>query len=56
MKLTDSRNWNPDCVTHGVGTDWYTDPKRVARRKVDRDRTIDLQRRAREARQKARES
>ena len=50
MKATNSFNWNPDCAEHGVDSDWYADPERVAKRVEDNERLIDLQRRAREAR------
>jgi len=52
MEVTEQRNWNPDCVEHGEGTDWYNDPERVAKRALYRERLIDLQRQAREARDK----
>ena len=51
-KLTESRNWNPDCTEHGTDSEWYRSPDVVARRDEQRQRTIDLQRRAREARSK----
>lgn len=53
-KPVNSFNWNPDCKEHGVGTDWYDDPDRAVQRAKDNERTIDLQRRAREARKAAR--
>ena len=48
-----SRNWNPDCGEHGVDSAWYSDPAVVAKREAQRQRTIDLQMQAREARRKA---
>lgn len=52
---TELRNWNPACAEHGVESEWYADPVQVAKRAEDRQRLIDLQRRATEARRKARE-
>jgi len=49
-KVTESRNWNPDCPEHGVGTDWYTSPEQVAKREADRARLLDLYAQARAAR------
>ena len=23
MSIGESRNWNPECVEHGIDTDWY---------------------------------
>jgi hypothetical protein len=23
MKVTENRNWNPDCPAHGVNSDWW---------------------------------
>lgn len=25
MKVTENRNWNPDCPEHGIGSEWYVD-------------------------------
>jgi len=55
-EVTQLRNCNPDCEEHGVGTAWYTEPERVAKRQRDNERLIDLQLRAREARRQARKS
>jgi hypothetical protein len=46
-----SRNWNPDCEEHGVNSAWYNSETQMVKRAAARERTIDLQRRAREARQ-----
>ena len=48
-------NWHPDCSEHGTESAWYRSPEVVARREARRQRTIDLQRRAREARAAHRE-
>jgi len=53
-KVTESRNWNPDCDEHGTTTEWYKSPEQRTKREQMRSRTIDLQRRAREARAAAR--
>jgi len=47
------RNLNYDCPEHGVKSNWYNEPERVAKREVDRQRLIDLQLRARDARRAA---
>lgn len=56
LSIGESRNWNPDCPEHGVGTAWYTSDEQVAKRKAMSERTRDLQRQAREARKRARET
>jgi hypothetical protein len=53
--VTESRNWNPDCLTHGLGTEWYRSPEQAAKRQAQNERLVDLQRRAAEARRKARD-
>lgn len=55
LSVGDSRNWNPDCVEHGLGSEWWNSQKEVARRNAQTARLRDLQRRAREARALARE-
>lgn len=54
LTVTDARDWDCECPLHGTGSQWWNDPERVAKREADRLRLIDLQRRAREARQSAR--
>lgn len=56
LSIGESRNWNPDCPEHGVGTTWYTAPEQVARREAMSKRTRDLQKQAREARRRVRET
>lgn len=51
---TASRNWNPDCDDHGVGSEWYNSPEQKAKRAARSEELRDLQRRAREARAAAR--
>lgn len=46
-------NWNPDCAAHGLTTDWYRSPEQVERRRVQSERLRDLQRQAREARERS---
>jgi len=53
MQVTEQRNWNPDCEEHGVDSDWYNSETQRVKRAAARERTIDLQRRAREAREAA---
>lgn len=50
MSVTEQRNWNPDCAEHGTSSDWYRSSEQVAARAAQRDRLVDLQRRARDAR------
>lgn len=49
-EVTDHRNWNPECPEHGVSSDWYRSDEQVAKRAAQRERAIELQRLAREAR------
>jgi hypothetical protein len=51
-EVTEHRNWNPDCTEHGVTSNWYRSPEQVAKRQGQDDRLRDLQRQAREARQR----
>jgi hypothetical protein len=53
-EATESRNWNPDCPTHGTASSWWNSPEQVEKRAADSARLLDLQRQAREARQRAR--
>lgn len=55
LSVGDSRNWNPDCPEHGVDSEWWNSPEQKAKIKAQNDRTRDLQRRAREARNAARD-
>ncbi len=50
MILTDAKNWNPDCLDHGIHSTWWSDPEQVAARAQQNRRTMDLQARARAAR------
>lgn len=53
--VTEARNWSPDCGLHGLDSEWYRSPARVAKRAEDSERLRDLQRQAREARARAAE-
>jgi hypothetical protein len=55
-EVTEHRNWNPDCPTHGVQSDWYRSPEQQAKRHAQDTRLRDLQWRAREARERARDA
>lgn len=50
---TSSRNWNPDCVEHGLGSTWYNSDEQKAKRLAADQYLRDLQRRAAEARRAA---
>ena len=50
LKLTELRNWSPDCEEHGVDSAWYNSETQMVKRAASSERTIELQRRAREAR------
>ena len=50
MTVTESRNWNPDCVEHGTDSAWYNSDTQRAARDAQNTRVIELQRQAREAR------
>lgn len=52
--VTESRNWNPDCLEHGTRSGWYLSPEQAAKRQEQDERLADLQRRARDARRAAR--
>lgn len=53
MTVTNARNWHPDCVEHGTASAWWNSEEQRAARAATRERLIDLQRRAREARRAA---
>ncbi len=50
--LTESgqRNWSPDCLVHGLGSEWYNDDAQVAAREAQDFRSRELQARAKAAR------
>lgn len=54
MTVTDQRNWNPDCVEHGVESAWWKSPEQVAKREKRIERTRGLQQQTREVRRRAR--
>jgi hypothetical protein len=54
MEITEHRNWSPDCPEHGLDSEWYRSPEQVQKREEQNARLLDLQRQAREARQRAR--
>lgn len=49
-RLTESRNWSPDCPEHGLISEWYNSEVQKTKRREASARLRDLQRRAREAR------
>ena len=49
MKKTDSRNWSPKCLLHGIESEYWNSEGQKAKRKAMSERTIELQRLAREA-------
>ncbi len=53
MTYSGTRNWKASCPEHGTSSAWYRDPAQAAKREDYRGRTIELARRAREARQLA---
>lgn len=50
-KITEQRNWNPDCEEHGWESEWYKSDMQQQKLKQQRIRTTALQRIARERRQ-----
>ena len=55
LSIGDSRNWNPDCDEHGVGSVWWNSPEQRSKRLHASERTRILQERARAARKAAAE-
>ncbi len=51
--VTENRNWNPDCPEHGTESEWWRSPEQVEKRRQQNERLRDLQRQAREARERA---
>lgn len=43
-------NWNPDCAEHGEQSEWFNSPDQIAKREAQSERLRDLQRQARDAR------
>jgi len=54
MTVTEHRNWHPDCPEHGTDSTWWNSPEQQQARAERRERLIELQARAREARRAAR--
>lgn len=46
LEVTESRNLDPDCPAHGIGTPYWPSPEMVARS----ERSVEMQRRAARAR------
>lgn len=55
MTVTENRNWNPDCATHGLQSAWYRSPQQVQRRAQQETELREMYRRAREARSRVQE-
>jgi len=53
MKITENRNWNPDCPEHGTDSYWYHSDAQSAKRQAQAERTASLQAQARAARRRA---
>lgn len=50
MKVTNNRNWDPDCIHHGTESRWWNSPEEVARREAQRQQLEELWAKAREKR------
>ena len=50
MEVTEHRNWQPDCLEHGVDSEWWSSPEQVAKREAQNERLRTLREAAREAR------
>lgn len=50
---TTSRNWNPECVEHGLDSTWYNSDEQKKKRSEQSSRLRDLQAKARELRKKS---
>ena len=42
MEVTEHRNWNPECVEHGVDSIWWHSPEQVAKREAQNARAARL--------------
>lgn len=49
LTVTESRNWNPDCPVHCVGSLWWDSAEQRQKRDERSTRVRDLQRQAAEA-------
>jgi hypothetical protein len=50
LKLSDHRNWHPECPAHGTASQWYNSHEQVERREQRRIRLKALQMEAAAAR------
>ena len=50
-KRTENKNWNPDCEEHGLESEWYNNPIQIQQREESKNRSIQLQRLARQRRE-----
>lgn len=50
MPAPDTREWKSYCPVHGVDSEWYNSDEQRQRRKTKSQELVDLQKRAREAR------
>lgn len=55
LTVTENRNWNPDCVEHGLRSAWYRSDEQVQRRAQQDAKLREMYRAAREARRNAAE-
>lgn len=54
--VTQHRNWNPDCIEHGVESAWYKSPEQVEKRAKMNERLRALQAEAKAKRAEARDA
>jgi hypothetical protein len=54
-EITEHRNWNPNCVEHGLDSAWWSSDEQVAKRQEQNDRLKVLQQRAKELRRQSQE-
>ncbi len=52
FEVTEHRNWNPDCLEHGIGSAWYMSPEQIRKRAEQNERIRDLHRQVKEARKR----
>jgi len=56
LEVTEIRNWNADCPSHGTASAWWNSPEQQAERAARRVESIALQAKAKEMRRRAREA
>jgi hypothetical protein len=56
LEVTEHRNWNPDCIVHGINSEWYNTDEQIQRRDEQNRRLRELQLLAAQKRKQAKQN